>query len=311
MNENITRIVDYISKEFNATVYKTRLGYIINGDSLEILADVNFNANLFFLDPPWFDTDPATDFDSNIYTNEFTAKLREKWQLPDANKLIYVVNRNLVDNGLVYLFCYMPYILDYHNLLVKYKFKFMYELIWYKNIPAIGNGIYPLRNHVNIWAYRRGNVHVKDTHHDIRRVCRNPELKDIDLSMIKDSKYAQTLKSKIKNVNHPVVRNNVGYPKTVIQADIVNHHSEEYIGHPTQIPSQLVKFIINMACKEGDLVIDPFFGSGTTGVVCEELNINYIGIDIMTEYCHKSYERIVKFVNNLTSNANIKLSNYF
>lgn len=43
---------------------------------------------------------------------------------------------------------------------------------------------------------------------------------------------------------------------------------------------------------EGDLVLDPFMGSGTTGLVAKELNRNYIGFDINKEYVDFANERI-------------------
>jgi len=48
---------------------------------------------------------------------------------------------------------------------------------------------------------------------------------------------------------------------------------------PTQIPMELVRRIVEVASEPGDLVIDPFNGSGTTGAVCIQTNRKYIGID--------------------------------
>jgi site-specific DNA-methyltransferase (adenine-specific) len=44
--------------------------------------------------------------------------------------------------------------------------------------------------------------------------------------------------------------------------------------------------------NEGDLVLDPFLGSGTTAVACRLLNRNYIGIDISPEYCEIARKRV-------------------
>jgi len=48
---------------------------------------------------------------------------------------------------------------------------------------------------------------------------------------------------------------------------------------PTQLPMELVRRIIEVASEPGDLVVDPFNGSGTTGAVCIEIDRKYIGID--------------------------------
>jgi DNA modification methylase len=64
-------------------------------------------------------------------------------------------------------------------------------------------------------------------------------------------------------------------------ADInnVQSHSKEKIGYPTQKPEKLLERIINMASNEGDTVLDCFLGGGTTAVVANRLNRNWIGID--------------------------------
>ena len=55
--------------------------------------------------------------------------------------------------------------------------------------------------------------------------------------------------------------------------------SSEIVGYPTQKPKALINRIINMASKEGDTVLDPFVGGGTTLVVAEKLLRKWIGID--------------------------------
>lgn len=49
--------------------------------------------------------------------------------------------------------------------------------------------------------------------------------------------------------------------------------------HPTQKPVDLMMFCIEKATKPGDTVLDPFMGSGTTGVACMKLGRNFIGIE--------------------------------
>lgn len=54
--------------------------------------------------------------------------------------------------------------------------------------------------------------------------------------------------------------------------------------HPTQKPLSVLERILLASTKEGDLVLDPFNGSGTTGIACMNLNRKYIGIDESEEY---------------------------
>ena len=55
---------------------------------------------------------------------------------------------------------------------------------------------------------------------------------------------------------------------------------EESYGYPTQKPLELLRRLIKATTKEGDLVLDPFCGSGTTLVAAKELGRDYIGIDL-------------------------------
>ena len=62
--------------------------------------------------------------------------------------------------------------------------------------------------------------------------------------------------------------------------------------HSTQKPEELLRRIILATSKEGDLVLDPFFGSGTTGAVAKSLNRNFVGIERERKYITVAEERI-------------------
>ena len=62
--------------------------------------------------------------------------------------------------------------------------------------------------------------------------------------------------------------------------------------HPTQKPKYLLEEIILASSQEGDIILDPFCGSSTTGVVAKELNRFYIGIDNNLEYIDISKRRL-------------------
>lgn len=57
------------------------------------------------------------------------------------------------------------------------------------------------------------------------------------------------------------------------------------IGHPARFPQKLVEFFIKAGTNEGDIVLDPFGGSGTTAIVAEKLNRNFKYIEINPEFC--------------------------
>lgn len=61
--------------------------------------------------------------------------------------------------------------------------------------------------------------------------------------------------------------------------------------HPTQKPKELLKRIILASTKKGDLILDPFTGSSTTGIVAVEYGRKFVGIDKEEEYLELSVKR--------------------
>ncbi len=62
--------------------------------------------------------------------------------------------------------------------------------------------------------------------------------------------------------------------------------------HPTQKPENLLNRIIMSSSNVGDLILDPFFGTGTTGSVAKKLNRNYVGIEQNEEYINFAKNRL-------------------
>jgi len=62
--------------------------------------------------------------------------------------------------------------------------------------------------------------------------------------------------------------------------------------HPTQKPVGLIQEIIELTTNEGDIVLDPFMGSGTTAVASKLSNRNYIGFEIDSKYCKQARSRV-------------------
>lgn len=55
-------------------------------------------------------------------------------------------------------------------------------------------------------------------------------------------------------------------------------------GHPTPKPKELLRYLVKKVTDENDLILDPFMGSGTTAVVCKELNRKYVGFELNPLY---------------------------
>ena len=89
-------------------------------------------------------------------------------------------------------------------------------------------------------------------------------------------------------------RNNMAgaNPGDVWQFSHVHYCSAERENHPTQKPEGLIERIVRASSRPGDLVIDPFVGSGTTCRVAAVLERRWIGIDVNPQYIAMSKERI-------------------
>ncbi len=61
---------------------------------------------------------------------------------------------------------------------------------------------------------------------------------------------------------------------------------------PTKLPLQLVERILPFSSRPGDLVLDPFLGSGTVAVAAKRLGRHYLGFEIVPEYCELARERL-------------------
>ena len=71
--------------------------------------------------------------------------------------------------------------------------------------------------------------------------------------------------------------------------------------HPTQMPIALVDRILDVAAKPGDIVLDNFLGSGTTGLACKKRDLDFIGIELNEDYFNLAKNRINENNNTLYS----------
>lgn len=72
----------------------------------------------------------------------------------------------------------------------------------------------------------------------------------------------------------------------------LNAQSKERVGYPTQKPIALLERIIKASSNEGDTVLDPFLGSGTTAVACKRLQRKFIGIDANSKAIEITEQRL-------------------
>ena len=94
--------------------------------------------------------------------------------------------------------------------------------------------------------------------------------------------------------------NDIGGSKTV-------HKFNNIIGikvHPTEKPVELMEFYVENSSNRGDMVLDMFMGSGSTGVACVNTNRNFIGIELDENYFNIAEKRTQDALDNKENNIN-------
>lgn len=101
------------------------------------------------------------------------------------------------------------------------------------------------------------------------------------------------------------------YPSNIV-GDVLPEHQKYFYAprasrkekgknnnHPTVKPVSLMEWLVGIYSNKGNIVIDPFMGSGTTGVACFNLRRSFIGIEMNEEYCEIARMRINSFITPL------------
>lgn len=79
--------------------------------------------------------------------------------------------------------------------------------------------------------------------------------------------------------------------------------------HSAVFPEAIPEWFINLFTKEGDVVLDPFLGSGTTVLVAKRMNRNSIGIEILNEYYNIALEKVRESIPKSEESENINIIN--
>ncbi len=134
------------------------------------------------------------------------------------------------------------------------------------------------------WNYTQGIGRTKGfspRHDDILMFTKSEEFKfNLDNVRVPQKYYRE--RNNMRGAN----------PGDVWQFSHVHYCNENRQNHPTQKPEGLVARMIMASSDEGDLVLDPFAGSGTTLRVCQQLNRNCIGIELNPGYVDLIKERL-------------------
>jgi len=230
---------------------------LIQGDCLEKMKDVNDKSiDMILCDLPYGTT--ACKWDTII-------PFEPLWKQ---------YKRIIKDNGAIVLTASQPFT----SALVMSNIKmFKYEWIWDKKIPSGMSyaRFQPMRQHEHILVFCNGK-----TIYNPQMIKRDKPIKGGGMSKGETT----------NNQNLVALKKTYDYknPTTIIVEDKIRKDSL----HPTQKPVALFEYLIRTYTNEGETVLDNCMGSGTAGVACKNLNRNFIGIELDSEYFKIAEKRV-------------------
>ena len=286
---------------------------IIHGNCVEKLKEIEANkVDLIYFDPPFFTQKKhsLTNKD-NSKTYEFDDKYNS---IDDYLSLIENVleqsKRVLKNTGSVFLHCDKT---ASHNIRVVLdkifgRENFQSEIIWsYKRWSNAKKGL--LNSHQVIFFYSKTQDFKFNTIYTEYSATTNLD------QILQDRERNENGKSVYKrdeNGNPILGKEKKGVPLSdVWEIPYLNPKAKERTGYPTQKPVLLLNQILNIVTDEGDLVLDPFCGSGTTCVSAKSLKRNYIGIDISADAVELANSRLEEMIISESNLMNKGSNEYF
>lgn len=249
----------------NKVYFKDETSTLILGDSFKVLKSIEEKSiDMIFADPPYFlSTENGISCQSGKMVSVKKADWDNKLSVQEKHKFnrrwIKLCKRILNDNGTIWISGTMSNIYSIGLALEQEGFKILNNVTWQKLNPPpnISCRYFVHSTETILWAK-------KD---------------------MKNSKHV---------FNYTLMRelNNFKQDKDVWRSALTPKSEKSFGKHPTQKPIWLLEKIIKASTIEGSVILDPFNGSGTTGVACKRLNRNYIGIDNMQEYLEISKRRL-------------------
>ncbi len=271
---------------------------IYQGHCVEKLKEIEANkVDLIYFDPPFFTQrkHSLTNKD-NSKTYEFDDKydsIEEYLEL--VENVLKESKRILKNTGSVFLHCDKT---ASHNIRVVMdkvfgRENFQSEIIWsYKRWSNAKKGL--LNAHQVIFFYSKTQDFKFNTLYTDYSATTNLD------QILQDRERNENGKSvykKDENGNVILGKEKKGVPfSDVWEIPYLNPKAKERTGYPTQKPVLLLNQILNIVTDEGDLVVDPFCGSGTTCVSAKSLKRQFIGIDISKDAVELANSRLEEMV---------------
>ena len=271
---------------------------IYHGNCVEKLKEIEANkVDLIYFDPPFFtQRKHSLNNKDNSKTYEFDDKynsIQEYLEL--VENVLQESKRVLKNTGSVFLHCDKT---ASHNIRVVMdkvfgRENFQSEIIWsYKRWSNAKKGL--LNAHQVIFFYSKTQDFKFNTLYTDYSATTNLD------QILQDRERNENGKSvykKDENGNVILGKEKKGVPLSdVWEIPYLNPKAKERTGYPTQKPVLLLNQILNIVTDEGDLVVDPFCGSGTTCVSAKLLKRQFIGIDISKDAVELANSRLEEMV---------------
>lgn len=256
-----------------------KTNHIYKGDCISTMQDhiLNNSINLIFADPPYNLSGKKLNLTNNKTGGSFY-KMNEDWDTWTQDDYILFTHkwlsecyRVLKDNGSLYISTSLHNIGEIIMVGKSLGMKFNNIITWSKTnaMPSITKRMFTHSTEHVCWFVKGKNWKFN-----------YEQLKSINPNRTKDGNLKQ-MRDFMNFIELPIVQGK----------ERIRGENGRAI-HPTQKPQKLLEVIITASSDEGDIVLDPFFGSGTTGFVAKQLNRNWIGIETNDKYIEIAETRI-------------------
>lgn len=257
---------------------------LLKGDCIEILEKAREKSvDMIFADPPYF----LSNGGITCHAGKMVSVNKGKWDKSKGAKETHEFNhkwlkacqRVLKPNGTIWVSGTTHIIYSIGFAMQELGFKVLNDIIWYKRNapPNLSCRYFTHSTEIVLWAAKNE----KSKHHFNYKLMKefNNGKQMRNLWQFTEEEEAQT----VDNVWE------ISAPLAV---------EKKFGKHPTQKPIKLLKRIILASTDEGDLVLDPFCGSSTTGVASFLLNRKYVGMELETDFLKLSKKRLVEVIKN-------------
>lgn len=194
-----------------------------------------------------------------------------------------IIGRKLKPTGIVTVFACGRFTFELYQSNPK---QFRYDLVWEKSMAVgfLDARLKPLRAHEMILVFSPR----------LQVSTYNPQKWISDKAVIGQIRTQGTATAVYAKQQERCQWTDDGtrYPRSVLRFDSIGNGSKDKVKHPTQKPLDLLQWLVKTYSNENDLVVDPFFGSGTTAEACLLSNRRFWGCDLSHEYLAIAQDRI-------------------